>query len=75
MPIYEYRCRQCGETFEVLVRGEEMVTCPRCGSGDLQKLISRFSVKNLGKYVDFEKVKHFARHYPPAQVRPSGRKT
>jgi len=40
MPIYEYRCRSCDATFEVLVRGSNAVTCPHCGSASLDKLIS-----------------------------------
>lgn len=40
MPIYDYRCGGCGSQFEQLVRGEQKVTCPRCSSADLQRLIS-----------------------------------
>jgi putative FmdB family regulatory protein len=40
MPIYEYRCRDCETTFEALVRGSEVVTCPHCGSSALRKLLS-----------------------------------
>jgi putative FmdB family regulatory protein len=40
MPIYEYRCRTCNATFEVLVRGNHVVTCPHCGSSSLDKLLS-----------------------------------
>lgn len=40
MPIYEYRCRDCGATFEVLVRHGATATCPRCSSSSLDKLIS-----------------------------------
>ena len=40
MPIYEYRCRNCDATFEVLVRGSNAVTCPHCGSSSLDKLLS-----------------------------------
>ena len=40
MPIYEYRCRDCEATFEVLVRAGSTVTCPHCGSSSLDKLIS-----------------------------------
>jgi putative FmdB family regulatory protein len=40
MPIYEYRCCDCNTSFEVLVRGEEAVACPNCGSTSLDKLIS-----------------------------------
>ncbi|MBC8253263.1 MAG: zinc ribbon domain-containing protein [Ardenticatenia bacterium] len=40
MPIYEYRCRDCDGTFEVLVRGGAAVTCPHCGGASLDKLFS-----------------------------------
>ena len=40
MPIYEYRCRDCNVTFEMLVRAGTVVTCPHCGSASLDKLIS-----------------------------------
>ena len=35
MPIYEYRCRKCGEDFEVLFRNRDekmSVACPKCES-------------------------------------------
>lgn len=40
MPIYEYRCRNCSATFEVLVRNEGDAVCPECGSTALDKLLS-----------------------------------
>jgi len=41
MPIYEYRCGECGEVSEVLVFGtEEAAACRVCGSSDLTKLMS-----------------------------------
>ncbi|MBN1814964.1 MAG: zinc ribbon domain-containing protein [Anaerolineae bacterium] len=40
MPIYEYRCRDCGATFEVLVRVGTDVACPHCGSASWDKLLS-----------------------------------
>jgi putative FmdB family regulatory protein len=40
MPIYEYRCQECGETFEILVRGSTTIVCPQCGSSLLSKLLS-----------------------------------
>ena len=44
MPIYEYRCAECGTEFEVLVRSRrERILCKKCGSGALKKLISQFS--------------------------------
>jgi len=44
MPIYEYKCQKCNYQFEKLVWGEEKTKCPKCGSENLKKLISGFSV-------------------------------
>lgn len=53
MPLYEYRCTACGDTFEVLQRmsARPLRTCKRC-SGKLEKLISRasFMLKGGGWY-------------------------
>ncbi|MGD2148717.1 MAG: zinc ribbon domain-containing protein, partial [Anaerolineae bacterium] len=32
MPVYEYRCEECGESCEILVRGPTTIACPHCGS-------------------------------------------
>ncbi len=42
MPIFEYRCGDCGEAFEFLQRGKDTPECPVCGSKNLKKLLSRF---------------------------------
>ncbi len=47
MPIYEYRCNQCEREFSQLFlnsREVRKVKCKFCGSNDLKKLISSFSV-------------------------------
>src|SRR5215472_4574023 len=47
MPIYEYRCLDCGRYQSVLVRtysDPTDLTCPRCQGTHLRKLISRFAV-------------------------------
>lgn len=42
MPIYEYECHNCSKGFELLVRNQgEIISCPHCGSTDVEKLISR----------------------------------
>jgi putative FmdB family regulatory protein len=47
MPLYEYRCRACSRTFEVLVRGSaKPTTCPACNATDLEQLISLFAVNS-----------------------------
>jgi putative FmdB family regulatory protein len=46
MPIYEYRCQQCGKRVSVLtLRVSEEVNpeCDRCGSKQLERLMSRFA--------------------------------
>lgn len=41
MPIYEYRCHQCGERVEVLVHsGAEAPACPHCGIVLQERLLS-----------------------------------
>jgi putative FmdB family regulatory protein len=48
MPIYEYRCRKCGEVFEFLFRNREgkiTVACPKCKSTRTQRLMSAFAGK------------------------------
>ena len=53
MPIYEYRCKSCGEVFEVIqqFRDRPLRKCRHC-SGRLEKLISRtaFQLKGGGWY-------------------------
>jgi putative FmdB family regulatory protein len=49
MPLYEYRCRVCGATLDVLVRGSQAITCPHCGSAALDKLILQRKVALLRK--------------------------
>lgn len=45
MPIYEYKCRICGEKFEEFVfsHNEDKIVCPNCGSDDTGRLISSFA--------------------------------
>jgi putative FmdB family regulatory protein len=43
MPIYEYKCQQCGERSEFRIVSQAQVntlTCRNCGSLDLKKLMS-----------------------------------
>jgi len=46
MPIYEFKCKKCGNTFESLCfrsTGEDKGPCPSCGSEESEKLLSTFS--------------------------------
>ncbi|MBD3675559.1 MAG: zinc ribbon domain-containing protein [Planctomycetaceae bacterium] len=40
MPLYEYRCSNCEQQAELLVRNQETPACPACGSHQLEKLLS-----------------------------------
>ncbi|HZT30496.1 MAG TPA: zinc ribbon domain-containing protein [Bryobacteraceae bacterium] len=48
MPIYEYRCEDCGSKFEKLVRrtadaGAGELECPSCGQRHLRQELSVFA--------------------------------
>jgi putative FmdB family regulatory protein len=49
MPIYEYKCNQCGEDFETLVFGNKTVDCPKCSSQDIKKKMSSFGMSGVEK--------------------------
>jgi putative FmdB family regulatory protein len=45
MPIFEYRCRDCGMKFEKIVASSTAaVTCKNCESPEVQMLLSVFAV-------------------------------
>jgi len=44
MPVYEYKCEQCGSTFErLLMHSDEAMSCP-AGHSEVHKLMSSFTV-------------------------------
>jgi putative FmdB family regulatory protein len=50
MPIFEYRCEDCGQRFDAFFRRAEeadegSISCSKCGSENVRKL---FSVIGLG---------------------------
>ena len=52
MPIFEYRCKDCGKRFEKLVLPNKTgkVTCPKCGKARLEQLISSFQSPVPGRH-------------------------
>ena len=46
MPIYEYRCRDCGCAFELLVFRTTVAACPTCRSEALERLLSLPAIKS-----------------------------
>lgn len=49
MPIYEYRCDECGDSFDVLQRmsDDPLVTCKKCG-GTLRKVLHPVAIHFKG---------------------------
>jgi len=41
MPLFDFRCRGCGHTFEALIRPHDAAApqCPACHGVDLEKLL------------------------------------
>ncbi len=54
MPLYEYRCLRCGDTFEVMQKLSDppVETCAKCG-GNIEKLLSGPAIqfKGAGWYI------------------------
>jgi len=59
MPIYEYKCAECGHRLEAIqkVSDDPLTDCPTCGRAGLKRLISAagFQLKGSGWYAtDFK---------------------
>ena len=59
MPIYEYRCEECGHELEALQKMSDapLTVCPECGQSRLKKILSAagFRLKGSGWYeTDFK---------------------
>ena len=50
MPIYEYRCEDCGKRSSVLVASFKSPdpACPHCGKPALRRLVSTFATVSSG---------------------------
>lgn len=40
MPLFDFVCKTCSSSFELLVRGSSAPVCPECGSAELEKQVS-----------------------------------
>jgi putative FmdB family regulatory protein len=51
MPIYTYRCRDCGQVFDLLVgvtSEKPELKCKKCNSKSIEKTFGTFSVGSSG---------------------------
>lgn len=53
MPIYQYKCKNCGTKYELFFKVREEkdeIVCPNCSSRQYEKIISVINVGNSSKY-------------------------
>jgi putative FmdB family regulatory protein len=43
MPIFEYECKECRSSFELLMRSDTRVACPACESERVVRKLSMFA--------------------------------
>ncbi len=48
MPIYEYTCKDCGKSSELIVSSETQISCEHCGSKKLKRELSSFAFSRGG---------------------------
>ena len=53
MPIYEYKCNDCGQTFEAIqkISDKKLTNCRLCSKGKVHRLVSSsgFRLKEIGR--------------------------
>lgn len=53
MPIYEFKCKQCGHQFDLIEsfeeRGQHKEKCPNCNSQDVERVFAPVNVKTSKK--------------------------
>ncbi|HWO73443.1 MAG TPA: zinc ribbon domain-containing protein [Dehalococcoidia bacterium] len=73
MPVYEFACNACGAPISVFVRSINARVeprCPRCGSADARRLISRVAViKGEGSFDSLDDLDNFDESDPKAMAR------
>lgn len=48
MPIYSYKCKDCGREFDLLVgvgKGDQKPRCQKCGSKNIERQLSPCAVR------------------------------
>jgi putative FmdB family regulatory protein len=53
MPVYEFKCKKCGEVFSITAHLEEkdkLAVCPKCGGKRVEQVFSTFTCAPPAKY-------------------------
>lgn len=74
MPIYEFRCKGCGQKFEERLPSTDIsgVQCPRCGSTEVSRLISLFFSPKVSRDMGAIGCDQCAGSSPPPFCQPGG---
>jgi putative FmdB family regulatory protein len=74
MPTYEYRCRNCGHTFDIVQKmsDDPLTHCPECGQEELRKVFAppAISFKGSGFYA----TDHGKKSKPAGESKKEGEK-
>ncbi|HSD39639.1 MAG TPA: zinc ribbon domain-containing protein [Rhodocyclaceae bacterium] len=46
MPLFDFHCRVCDKTSELLIRSDAVASCPYCGSAEMEKQLSVIAPAN-----------------------------
>ena len=73
MPTYEYVCKACGHTFEVVrsIHDDPLTVCPDCG-GELRKVFAPPAIAFKGS--GFYATDHGKKAKKPSETKPSEKK-
>jgi putative FmdB family regulatory protein len=73
VPIYEYRCKSCGDRFEELVSASATSAppCPSCGAKGAKRLFSMFATEWIPPNVAWHKLPNKHDMGGAADTRPS----
>ncbi|NLG33630.1 MAG: zinc ribbon domain-containing protein [Syntrophomonadaceae bacterium] len=54
MPIFDYVCQNCANRFDLIISNSKKdgVKCPKCGSANVQQLLSLFNTGSTRKIAD-----------------------
>ncbi|UZR27271.1 FmdB family zinc ribbon protein [Methylococcus mesophilus] len=43
MPLYDFLCRDCGQTSELLLKLSDTPVCPHCGGSNMEKQLAQIA--------------------------------